>query len=110
MGRRGVCVGDYNNDGFEDLFLTYYGQNKLYRNNGNGTFTDVHGESWRICTHDGIRFGAGCTFIDYNPMGSSICSCPTMSISTWPNALKPSLNIRQLQLRGRALWHAARRD
>ena len=37
----GVCVGDYNNDGFEDLFVTYWGQNVLYRNNGNGTFTDV---------------------------------------------------------------------
>src|SRR5579863_7251129 len=37
----GVCVGDYNNDGNEDLFCTYYGQNKLYRNNGDGTFTDV---------------------------------------------------------------------
>ena len=37
----GVCVGDYNNDGFEDLFLTYYGHNRLYRNNGDGTFTDV---------------------------------------------------------------------
>ena len=37
----GVCVGDYNNDGFDDLFCTYYGQNRLYRNNGNGTFTDV---------------------------------------------------------------------
>ena len=36
-----VCVGDYNNDGFEDLFCTYYGQNKLFRNNGDGTFTDV---------------------------------------------------------------------
>ena len=38
---QGVCVGDYNNDGFEDLFITYYGQNRLYRNNGDGTFTDV---------------------------------------------------------------------
>jgi hypothetical protein len=37
----GVCVGDYNNDGNEDLFVTYFGQNKLYRNNGDGTFTDV---------------------------------------------------------------------
>src|SRR2546421_142727 len=36
-----VCIGDYNNDGFEDIFCTYYGQNVLYRNNGDGTFTDV---------------------------------------------------------------------
>ncbi len=36
----GVCVGDYNNDGFDDLFVTYYGQNRLYHNNGNGTFTE----------------------------------------------------------------------
>ena len=36
-----VAVGDYNNDGFEDLFVTYWGQNVLYRNNGDGTFTDV---------------------------------------------------------------------
>src|SRR5690242_18079491 len=36
----GVCVGDYNNDGFEDLFCTAFGQNRLYRTNGDGTFTD----------------------------------------------------------------------
>ena len=37
----GVAVGDYDNDGFEDLFVTEYGGNHLYHNNGNGTFTDV---------------------------------------------------------------------
>ncbi len=36
-----VCIGDYNNDGYDDLFITYFGQNVLYRNNGNGTFTEV---------------------------------------------------------------------
>src|SRR5208282_787893 len=61
----GVCVGDYNNDGFEDLFLTYYGQNRLYRNNGDGTFTDVTDKAG---LHDprNNRFGSGCTFVDYN--------------------------------------------
>ncbi len=37
----GVAVGDYDNDGFEDLFVTGYGGNHLYHNNDNGTFTDV---------------------------------------------------------------------
>src|SRR5579872_1220170 len=36
---QGVCVGDYDNDGNLDLFVTYYGRNVLYHNNGNGTFT-----------------------------------------------------------------------
>src|SRR5207302_10359793 len=40
-----VTVGDYNNDGHEDLFLSYWGQNVLYRNNGDGTFTDVTREA-----------------------------------------------------------------
>jgi enediyne biosynthesis protein E4 len=37
----GVAVGDYDNDGYEDLYVTSYGSNKLYHNNGDGTFTDV---------------------------------------------------------------------
>ena len=63
----GVCIGDYNNDGFDDIFCTTYGQNLLYRNNGNGTFTDVTKEAglWS----DQVRFGAGCTFVDYNRDG-----------------------------------------
>ena len=63
----GVCVGDYNNDGFEDLFVTYFGQNRLYRNNGNGTFTDV--TSHAGLSSSTIRFGSGCTFVDYNRDG-----------------------------------------
>ena len=37
----GVAVGDYDNDGFEDIYVTGFGGNTLYHNNGNGTFTDV---------------------------------------------------------------------
>lgn len=62
-----VCVGDYNNDGFEDLFVTFYGQNRLYRNNGNGTFTDVTKEAG--LTNDPTRWGSGCTFVDLNRNG-----------------------------------------
>ncbi len=63
----GVCVGDYNNDGFEDLFCTYFGQNRLYRNNGDGTFTNVTKEAGLL--NEAPRWGAGCTFIDYNRDG-----------------------------------------
>jgi len=63
----GVCVGDYNNDGWEDLFCTFYGQNKLYRNNGDGTFTDVTKQAG--LENSKTRWGAGCTFLDYNRDG-----------------------------------------
>lgn len=63
----GVCVGDYNNDGWEDLFITYYGQNRLYRNNGDGTFTNMTAAAGLL--HKDIRFGTGCTFVDYNRDG-----------------------------------------
>ena len=94
----GVCVGDYNNDGFEDLFLTYYGQNKLYRNNGNGTFTDVTEKAH--LTHDGIRFGAGCTFIDYNRDGLLDLFVSNYVDIDMANALKPSLNIPNCNYEG----------
>jgi enediyne biosynthesis protein E4 len=64
----GVCVGDYNNDGFEDVFVTYWGHNTLYRNNGDGTFTDVTRAAG--LTDSGKRWGSGCTFLDYNRDGN----------------------------------------
>ncbi len=63
------CVGDYNNDGIDDLFVTYYGQNALYRNNGNGTFTDVTGQAGLIQPGPKIRWNSGCTFVDYDKDG-----------------------------------------
>src|SRR6266481_1587538 len=63
----GVTIGDYNNDGFEDLLLTYWGQNVLYRNNGDETFTDVTKEAGLLNAHR--RFGAGCAFLDYDRDG-----------------------------------------
>ena len=63
-----VCVGDYNNSGFDDLFLTYWGQNVLYRNNGDGTFTDVT-EDAGLAQQD-VRWGSGCTFVDCNRDGN----------------------------------------
>lgn len=63
----GVCVGDYNNDGFEDIFVTCFGQNILYHNNGDGTFTDVTKSAglW----NDQERWGAGCSFLDFDRNG-----------------------------------------
>ncbi len=62
-----VCIGDYNNDGFEDMYCTYWGQNKLYRNLGDGTFKDVTKEAG--LEDPQVRWGAGCSFFDYNRDG-----------------------------------------
>ena len=64
---QGCCVGDYNNDGINDLFVSYYGQNALYRNNGNGTFTDVTKEAGLLQSK--LRWNSGCAFLDYDKDG-----------------------------------------
>lgn len=62
-----LTVGDYDNDGFDDLFTTYWGQNALYHNNGNGTFTDATSKAG-LATK-GTRWGSGCAFVDYDRDG-----------------------------------------
>jgi enediyne biosynthesis protein E4 len=63
----GVCIGDFDNDGHEDLLLTYWGQNRLYHNNGDGTFTDVTVRAG--LKQSRTRWGAGCNFLDYDKDG-----------------------------------------
>ena len=64
---QGCCVGDFDNDGFDDLFVSYWGKNVLYRNNGDGTFEDVSEDAG--VAGSGDRWGAGCCFLDYDRDG-----------------------------------------
>jgi hypothetical protein len=64
---QGACVGDYDNDGFDDLYVTTYGKNHLFHNQGNGTFKDVSDQSGTSGT--GKEWGTGCAFIDYDRDG-----------------------------------------
>ena len=63
----GVCVGDYDNDGWDDLFCTFWGHNILFHNNGDGTFTDVTRKAG-LGSGKG-RWGTGCSFLDYDRDG-----------------------------------------
>ncbi|MGB6159237.1 MAG: CRTAC1 family protein [Acidobacteriaceae bacterium] len=62
----GVAVGDYDNDGYDDLFVTAYGQNHLFRNNGNGTFTDVTKKAGLITAPE---LSASAAWVDYDRDG-----------------------------------------
>lgn len=64
---QGACAGDYDNDGHEDLFVTYWGRNRLFRNRGDGTFEETTGSAGLEAIR--VRWGAGCAFLDYDRDG-----------------------------------------
>ena len=68
---QGVCAGDYDNDGWDDLFVTYWGDCALWHNNGDGTFTDMAPKAG-VTTNPGNgkrRWNTGCAFLDYDKDG-----------------------------------------
>ena len=82
-----VCIGDYDNNGYDDLFITYWGQNVLYGNNGNGTFTDL---TQRVgLSAKGTRWGSGCTFVDYDRDGKLDLFVANYLKFDLPNAPEP---------------------
>ena len=64
---QGACAGDYDNDGHEDLFVTYWGVNRLFRNRGDGTFQETTSSAGLETARK--RWGAGCAFLDYDRDG-----------------------------------------
>ena len=66
---QGACVGDYDNDGNLDLFVTFWGQSVLYHNNGDGTFTDVTAKAGLNTTRN--LWSTGCSFVDYDRDGKA---------------------------------------
>ncbi len=64
---QGGCVGDYDNDGYDDVYITYFGANRLYHNEHNGTFKEVAGAAG--VSGNGKDWGTGCAFVDYDRDG-----------------------------------------
>lgn len=64
---QGACTGDYDNDGFEDLFVTFWGTSRLFRNRGDGTFEETTKAAGLDTSRP--RWGAGCAFLDYDRDG-----------------------------------------
>lgn len=63
----GVCVGDYDNDGWDDIFCGFWGHNALFHNNGDGTFTDVTRKAGLY--NERVRWTSGSTWLDYDRDG-----------------------------------------
>src|SRR6266849_7815501 len=86
----GVAVGDYNSDGFPDLYVTQYGRSILYRNSGNGTFTDGTAQAgvaapgwassavWFDYDNDGRLDLFVCRFVDFSKLKHHKCSAPNV--------------------------------
>jgi hypothetical protein len=109
----GVCVGDYDNDGWDDLFCCFWGHNILFHNNGDGTFTDVTRKAGLY--EEQMRWGAGCTFLDYDrdghldlfvchyikldpgqvpsPNGPKVCQWKGMPVLCGPRGLSGETNL-----------------
>jgi hypothetical protein len=87
---QGVCVGDYDNDGFDDLFVTYWGEDVLYHNNGDGTFTEV-GRKANVAG-DPARWSTGCAFVDYDRDGKLDLFVTHYVNFSMQNALDPGTN------------------
>ena len=62
-----AVIGDYDNDGFDDIFISCFGKNALYHNNGNGTFTDVAEKAG--VANNKSKWGSGSAFLDYDKDG-----------------------------------------
>ena len=96
-----ACVGDIDNDGRPDLFVTYYGHNSLYRNIGNGKFEDVTGRAGLPVT--GTRWGSGCAFIDYDRDGRLDIFVANYVDLDLANVPKPG-SSKSCEWKGMAVW------
>ena len=84
---QGVCVGDYDNDGYDDLYVTYWGKNRLYHNQRNGTFKEVAEQAG--VAGDGTKWGTGCAFVDYDRDGKldlMVANYVQLDLKTLPKA------------------------
>jgi hypothetical protein len=103
----GLAVGDYNNDGWPDMYVTGYGASKLYRNNGNGTFADVTGQA-------GVNnslWGTSAAFFDYDNDGYLdlyVCNYLIVDEANLPCTLydgKPYCSIQKFKGSSSKLFH-----
>ena len=89
---QGVCVGDYDNDGYDDLYVTYYGKNRLYHNEGNGAFKEVAAAAG--VAGDGKTWGTGCAFVDYDRDGKLDLFVANYVLFDLKTAPKPGQGVR----------------